>query len=178
MSLNTLARQATVRALGPLDGLPPQSGPGGVQPAAPGQAGVGPAPARSSFEVFTRYIPTETVTIFVAALSIRPNIEAALPLKLQPYATVATVYWICAFLTPILQLALTYLNRRDAGDPAPLKALTQNPWPVIAAFIAFLIWALSVPGVLDRKSSLVAIAGFGALFVSMLLSLGDRFARV
>src|SRR4051812_27960036 len=96
MSLSTLARR-------PASIIRPE--------AAPGAPGPGPAPApapRDNFDALTRYIPTETITIFVAAMSA----QAALPKGITPW----TLYTISAVLTPLIFWAIAFGRHRQAND--------------------------------------------------------------
>ena len=170
MSLNSLAARETVRSSPPpLKGL--VQGP---------VAGAPPAPAADDrFEALTRYIPTETITLFVAAMSVQQMLHG-LWSPLGPWA----LYWTFALLTPTIQLGLTWLKQREAevaagGPKAPFR---PRPWPVIAALIAYLVWALSVPSLVPTDTphglAVHAVAAVGALFVSTVLSVGDKIANV
>lgn len=117
----------------------------------------------NGFEMLTRYIPTETITLYVGAMAARDDIAHAFGLG---SSAVSTIYWVFAALTPII-LALLLLGRARLGEPRTAKL---HWWPLTAATIAFMVWALSVPGhpVADAWKMLPA---FGALLVSTFLSL-------
>lgn len=112
-------------------------------------------PPPNGFEMLTRYIPTETITLYVGAMAARDEIASATGLG------VWGIYWVFALLTPTL---LALLLRRQE----PPKPVTW--WPLFASCVAFLVWAMSVPGhpVADEWKALPA---FAALLVSTLLSL-------
>lgn len=137
--------------------------------------GAAPPAADDRFEALTRYIPTETITLFVAAMSVQPMLAALWP-PLGPWV----LYWAFAVLTPALQLLLIWLKQREAegkdATPAPFR---PHPWPVIAGLIAYLVWALSVPatGFVEGEAA-KAVGAVGALFISSVLSVGDRIAEI
>ena len=119
------------------------------------------APQRDSFESLTKYIPVETITRFVAAMAAHGALKNAVP-WLGPWV----IYGVCGLLTPVIvwRLAARAFKRSEATG-----SLAMPWWPMIAATIAFLIWSLSVPPLLDDNGRLAA--GVGALFISTLLSL-------
>ncbi|HYN06965.1 MAG TPA: hypothetical protein VES67_06220 [Vicinamibacterales bacterium] len=111
------------------------------------------------------YIPTEVITLYVAALSA----ETALHSTFQ-IIDAAKILWFFVGLTPAL-LLLIYLSKVAAtGDalPGPGK---WPWWKMCAATIAFFVWALAVPGNPYLKDAAAAISGVGAMLVSTLLSI-------
>ena len=132
------------------------------------------SPKQDGFELLTRYLPTETITLFVAALAATATVPDETLKKHLPL----WFYAGFAVLTPVLLLVLTYLKQREAetASGSPPQPFRPHPWPPTAAFIAFLVWALSVPGVLDADIAKAwgGFIAFGALSVSSLLSLVDR----
>jgi hypothetical protein len=148
MSLSSLARVAMPRR--------PAAAPGDPERVrAPG-----PAASPDGFDALAKYIPTETVTLFVAAMAVR---EPLAKLKVGTW----DLYFAGAALTPILLLLIVYGRHRQSGAIGHFR---PHPWPIAAALIAFLVWALSVPGLLADSSGQL-LAAFGAVFVSTLLSL-------
>lgn len=90
----------------------------------------------SALELLTKYIPTEVITLYVAAVSATQ--------VLANNQIVTIVYWAAAALTPVF-LVLVLMNKRVAAGESPLP----KPWPwwrMTAATIAFMVWALAVPG--------------------------------
>ena len=172
MSLARLAREsaATSAVKAGVVAAPPPPPPVAPAPAAPAQQ-------PNAFDLLSRYLPTETITLFMAALSAR----ATLPAPLHDQLSAWVFYWGFAALTPVILLTLAYIAQRDAEAAGQMKApFRPNLWPPVAAFIAFLAWALSVPGVLDPEVTKTwgAFVAFGALFVSNLLSLADHAFKV
>jgi hypothetical protein len=137
--------------------------------AAPGEAVSAETSRADTLDNLTRFIPTESVTLYVAAIGIATAAGMDnLPLVLQP----TFLYWLCAVLTPVIFVIL--LVRARALNK---QALLPDKWPIwkiVAATIAFLVWALAVPGspYLDFTGG-PAVAAVGALFVSTFLSLLD-----
>ena len=120
------------------------------------------------FDLLTKYIPTETITLFVAAMAAQKPLAASIP-GVNP----TTLYVAGAVLTPVALLVATLGKQRLAGVKG-----TLHPWPFIASLIAYLIWALSVPGMVSGDDGRLA-AAFGALLVATVLSWGDAlFAPV
>lgn len=119
----------------------------------------------NALDLLTKYIPTEVITLYVAAVSA----FAILPAKEQ---IAPIVYWVAALLTPIF-LVLVLMNKQAAAGQSPIP----KPWPwwrMAAATIAFLVWALAVPGnPYVTTDAMHVVAGFGAIFISTILSLLD-----
>jgi hypothetical protein len=114
-----------------------------------------------------KYIPTEVVTLYVAALSATPVVRSAIP----AFDTRVT-YWGFAVITPLL-LLLVYASKRSTSGLPALPVLKEWPWwKMFAATAAFLVWALAVPSspYISGETS-VLVAGFGAIIISTFLSL-------
>ena len=110
------------------------------------------------------YIPTEVITLYVAALSAEAALHAAFP-----RIDAATILWFFVVLTPLL-LLLIYLSKVAAtGDKLPGPRLWPW-WKMCAATVAFFVWALAVPGNPYLKDAASAVAGLGAMLTSTLLS--------
>ncbi|HEX8141034.1 MAG TPA: hypothetical protein VF553_00455 [Pyrinomonadaceae bacterium] len=115
-----------------------------------------------------KYIPTETITLYVAAIS------AATALKTIGITELG-IYWFFAVLTPLL-VVLIYLGKRKAAGLPVIPPLADWPWwKTIAATIAYLVWALAVPNnPYVKGDGQGAIAGFFAIFISTLLSVLEQ----
>jgi RsiW-degrading membrane proteinase PrsW (M82 family) len=113
-----------------------------------------------------KYIPTETVTLYVAATAAITELTATFP-WLTPYV----LYWIFVVLTPTIFL-LIYMGKRRSQNLSFLPPHTTSwPWwKLIASIIAFGIWALAVPPLVTTDAGKV-VAAFGAIGVSAVLSL-------
>ncbi len=121
----------------------------------------------SAVDSLVKYIPTEVVTLYVAALSATPVVRSAIP----AFDTRVT-YWGFAVITPLL-LLLVYASKRSSSGLAPLPRVKEWPWwKMFAATIAYLVWALAVPSspYISGEAG-VLIAGFGAIVISTFLSL-------
>lgn len=124
---------------------------------------LGGAPAEGQpFDQLTRYIPTESIALFVPTLSfIGAAAVAQQALKLS---------WIVfglfvAVVTPAIVLLIALGKQRSAGQPFSFPT-----WPMLSACLAFAGWALAVPGLLGDPVWKVG-AGLIALSVSIFLSL-------
>jgi hypothetical protein len=120
-----------------------------------------------TINALVKYIPTEVVTLYVAAASATPALTATLP-----FIDARLTYWAFALFTPVF-LLLLYASKRASNNLPPLPPLRQLPWwKMIAATVAYLVWALAVPGNPYVPSEAAAvIAGFGAVAISTVLSL-------
>lgn len=118
----------------------------------------------NALSMLVRYIPTETITLYVAAIS------AAAALKTIG-VTELIIYWFFGVLTPALVI-LIYLGKRKAAGLTVIPQISEFPWwKTFAATIAFLVWALAVPNnPYTNGDAQGAIAGFFAIFISTLLS--------
>jgi len=121
----------------------------------------------AAFEALARYIPTEVVTLYIAAASAMGALKQALP-----GVNETNTYWFFVVVTPLAFLVV-YAGKRLANNETALPGLAQWPWwKLVAATAAFAVWALAVPttpyltGVAGG-----AVAAFFATFVSVLLSL-------
>lgn len=115
--------------------------------------------AEKSLASLAKYIPAETTTAFLAALGL---IRGVNPEGKVPYLE-WLLYSICAVLTPTLvylSARVTWKSNKTAGSSFVIPA-----WRMVAATIAFLIWALAVPGLIPDKT-FAALAAIGAILVS------------
>jgi hypothetical protein len=127
-------------------------------------AGTGGTGAKKdNLDGLVKYIPVETITLFVAAMAVMDSIQSSFSIVTKWH-----VYGFCAILTPvILWLIAVGEHRKNAVvDPLPLPL-----WRMFAATLGFLVWALSVPPMLSDLQR--PLAGLGALLISTLLTLGD-----
>jgi hypothetical protein len=128
----------------------------------------------TALDGLVKYIPTESITLYLAATAALSSSTKAAPVagaKAAPTLEPMYLYWGFVALTPILFL-LIYLGKRRSQN-LPLLPDTIADWPwwkLIASTIAFMVWALAVPPLVDSDLGKVAVA-FGALLVSTLLSL-------
>lgn len=152
MSLGTIARD-----------WPPRPQAGVPHDTTVTTTGMGTQP--TGFEMLTRYIPTETITLYVGAMAAKAELATLLHLQDASWA----IYWFFAAVTPALLLLLLLNKHRTSGSADPFK---PPWWPFVAAALAYLMWAMSVPGnpIADQ---LKALPAFGALFLSVILSLLD-----
>jgi hypothetical protein len=120
----------------------------------------------TALDGLVKYIPTESITLYLAATAAFSSLKKPAPTLGPMY-----LYWGFVVLTPILFL-LIYLGKRRSQN-LPLLPDTIGGWPwwkLIASTIAFMVWALAVPPLVDGDLGKITVA-FGALLVSTLLSL-------
>lgn len=120
-----------------------------------------------SLNLLVKYIPTEVITLYVATLSATPALQ-----ELFPSIQTKDIYWGFTIVTPLL-LFLVYVNKRATSGLAPVPEVREWPWWKLgAATVAFMVWALAVPGnpYVSGETAAV-IAGLGAVFISMILNL-------
>ena len=147
---------------GTLAGVPPITG-------APPSAAA-PTTFSNALNALIQYIPTESVTLYIATLAAAPALEQALD-----FVTVEVIYWFFAVLTPILFVLIYLGKRRSAHLPVFPKRLEWPIWGVVSATIAFMAWALAVPsGPYLQNDAGGVVAGLLAVFVSLLLELIGR----
>lgn len=134
-----------------------------------------PPNENENFEALTKYIPTETITLFVAAIGAWKAIEelgTALPAWAGPMNLI--IYAVFAALTPLMVWLVAYSTyaRARKGQPegTAVAPFAMPVFRMIAALVAFLIWALAVPGVLASPVWQI-VAPLAALVVSTFLSL-------
>jgi hypothetical protein len=125
------------------------------QPAAPN--------AKDNFDALTRYIPVETITLFVAAMATMTALAATIT-----GVTKWHVYGFCALITPLLLWLSAFNAYRGGGGTG---AFPFPWWRMTAATVAFLVWSLSVPPMLGDVQR--PVAGLGALLVSFVLTQFD-----
>jgi hypothetical protein len=124
----------------------------------------------NALNALIQYIPTESVTLYIATLAAAPALEQALD-----FVTVEVIYWFFAVLTPILFVLIYLGKRRSANLPVFPKRLEWPIWGVVSATIAFMAWALAVPsGPYLQNDAGGVVAGLLAVFVSLLLELIGR----
>jgi hypothetical protein len=123
--------------------------------------------ASSAVDKLIKYIPTESITLYVAAIAAKGVI-----IPKWPWISEKGIYWFFGCLTPVLWL-LIYIAKRKAEKLPPLPPVSLwLVWNLLASFVAFLVWALAVPeGPYFTGEKEGVLAGFLAVFISSLLSM-------
>ncbi len=132
-------------------------------------------PASNRASMLIKYIPTESVTLYVAAVAATPALQSMWPKDNKTWY-VTLFYWIFASLTPVIVFLLYTAKRKYTNTTPTIPSLPQWPWwKIIASTIAFLAWTLAVPNGPflqgDKIEIKGAIAAFLAVFVSVIFSL-------
>ena len=132
----------------------------------PGQKKTEPK-SSAAFEALARYIPTEIVTLYIAAASAMEALKQALPSVNE-----TNTYWFFVAITPLVFL-IVLAGKRVANDLSAWPGFGGIPyWKLCAATVAFAVWALAVPTTpYFQGAAGGAIAAFFATFVSVFLSL-------
>jgi hypothetical protein len=123
--------------------------------------------ASNAVDKLIKYIPTESVTLYVAAIAARDVI-----IQKWPWIGVKGLYWFFGCLTPVLWLLIYIAKRKAEGLPPMPRVSLWLAWNLCACFVAFLVWALAVPGgPYFTGPGEGVLAGFLAVFISSALSL-------
>lgn len=120
----------------------------------------------NTLDMLIRYIPTEAITLYVAALAAEPALRPVV----SAYSA-AQIYTAFLILTPLLVLVV-YASKRATEGMRPLPRLKQWPWwEMLAALVAFSAWGLAVPGNPYAEGPAgTAAAGLAVIVVSTLLT--------
>jgi hypothetical protein len=125
--------------------------------------------ASNALDSLVRYLPTEVITLYVAASAAMSALTATFPV-----VTGAGLYWSFGLLlTPTLFLLVFAGKRRSSGLPAFPSSLRRWPWWKLgASTVAFLVWALAIPTTPYMSGDAgKVVAAFAALLVSTFLTL-------
>jgi hypothetical protein len=123
-------------------------------------------PGSSALDGLVKYIPTESITLYVAAAAAISTLTATFP-----WLTSYSLYGGFVVLTPIFFLLIYIGKRRSQNLPSLPRAIGQWPWwKLVASTIAFGVWALAVPPLITTDAGKI-VAAFGAILVSTILSL-------
>jgi hypothetical protein len=174
MSLNALVNQSVIRnrtaspngAGGGVVLAPLEEENLGGQPAPPPPPGGPQQPGKEdTFNKLVKFIPTESITLFVGAMAAAPGLS-------ENNVNTKQLYWGFCFATPVI-LLLILLGKRRAAGLRVFPPVKEFPfWELIASFVAFAAWAVAVPGgPYLQGGSKGVVAGFLALLVSSILSL-------
>jgi len=123
--------------------------------------------ATAGLKLVTTYIPTEVITLYVAAVAaLRTGNHI-------PLLTAWITFWLFLVLTPIVVWLVTAGKLRAAGRPVPFDVRTWPLWPMAAAATAFLTWAFALPDSPFVQFSWysAAVAGLAVLVVATVLPL-------
>lgn len=130
--------------------------------------GAGDTSPDNAASMLVKYIPTESITLYVATMSALPALK-----NVKEGLTEWHIYFFYGVCTPVI-FALILFGQLKAKKLA-LKSVLDYPWwKTVAATIAFFFWALAVPGEPNIKGDTSGVvAGLAALLGSTLLSLLD-----
>ena len=149
---------------------------GGATPATPVTVTIQPLEVKSALTKIARFIPTETITIYLGAVSSAAAVAEENPppsLFITNLLDQVTVYWVTGLvITPAIFFLILAIERTKIKKPI----LSEFPyWKFLAAILAFLIWALAVPGNPYATTNIAKVAiAFAAILVSIILDLIDQ----
>src|SRR5262249_26443616 len=94
----------------------------------------------TALRTLTAYIPTETLTLYVAVLAaLQPSTKEAVS------SSSWTVFWCFLIGTPLV-IWLVYITKAKAdGKPIPWAPLKWPLWEMAAGTIAYVAWAFALP---------------------------------
>ena len=97
-----------------------------------------PAPVDTTFNVLFGYIPTETLTLYVAVL-------AAVQQVGKVTSTDWLVFWIFLVATPMIVWLVFAAKLKTILKPLPLNFGAWPVWEMVAATAAYAAWAFALP---------------------------------
>ncbi|MBN1301965.1 MAG: hypothetical protein JW995_12185 [Melioribacteraceae bacterium] len=138
-----------------------------VPPGAPAKSIEKEQKGKDYFSLLTKYIPTESITLYVAFMSSAPLLKKELS-----FMTEAFIYWFLGILTPVMLLLMDYGKKKELKKINSEYTYYPPVWEMTASFIAFLCWALAVPNTPYFSSETGGIvAAMLALFISTFLGI-------
>ncbi|MCY7375491.1 MAG: hypothetical protein LH472_05915 [Pyrinomonadaceae bacterium] len=143
---------------------------------------VQPPEVKTALTKLARFIPTETITIYLGAVSAVAAIDQATKTDAGASADqwITTLfapkplYWIIGLIiTPSIFIVIRAIEQQKIKK----SAFSEFPyWKLLAAIISFLIWALAVPGNPYAESAAAKTTfAFVAIVVSIFLDLFDQY---
>lgn len=182
MSVSSLTNVAVARRtddLGKVDGKP-------RTPAEAAQATADPSetqsPATAALKAIATYIPTEIITLYVAALAALAGSSPGAPAKVSDVArtggsiaasTDLVAFWVFLVLTPVIVWLVYAAKVRNAGKRLPVRVASWPWWEMVSSTIAFAAWAYAMPESVFTRFGwyTAAIGALVVLVVSTLLGL-------
>jgi hypothetical protein len=128
----------------------------------------------STLSAIATYIPTEIVTLYVSVLAvIGATAPTATTERTVAVSTPFAAFALFVILTPFVVWALYATKVITANKPLPRSVSAWPKWEMIAATIAFTVWAAALPSSpLDQFTWFNAgLAGIAVLVVSSLLGI-------
>ncbi len=160
MSLNTLAANHVAREVATANQL-----------AFDDTVGLRGENAQNALSALVEYIPTETITLYIALLASFPVVS-----KVLPWLSLTGIYWGLALLTPVLFGLILAGKRRARGKPRWQGWKNWPWWLMFASFAAFLAWGIAIPdGPYLTDENGRVLGSLIALVASTLLGVGGRF---
>jgi hypothetical protein len=129
----------------------------------------------AAIRTLTTYIPTETLTLYVAVLA------ALQPAPKEPAAPPSWAIFLCFLIGTPLVIWLVYITKaKTSGKPIPWAPLKWPLWEMAAGTIAYVAWAFALPTTPFASLAWYStgLAGIVVLIASTVLGLlAPLFAR-
>ncbi len=94
----------------------------------------------AAIRTLTTYIPTETLTLYVAVLAaLQPTTKAAVA------SPNWAVFWWFLIVTPLVTWLVYITKVKTAGKPIPWAPFKWPLWEMAAGTIAYVAWAFALP---------------------------------
>lgn len=149
---------------------PEAAGSDSPEPMVPKPTRVLTAEQESQFNQLTKYIPTESITLYVASMAALPAFKDS-----YPFFSSLMFYWFFAFLTPIILWVVDFGQFKKIVPTDSSEQYKLPVWNMSASFVAFLCWALAVPnGPYLNTVAGGVLAALMALFISTFLGLIEK----
>jgi hypothetical protein len=115
--------------------------------------------AKGSIDALVKYIPTETLTLYIATVSALPALVAINDQSKTPiagfdlYIMLIAAFSILTIVFVILIYAGKYNNSHSDRWWPPTNSSKIPVWSLISATLAFIVWAIAIPNSLYELSS-------------------------
>jgi hypothetical protein len=98
------------------------------------------SPVNTAIRTLTTYIPTETLTLYVAVLAaLQPSTKA------EASSPSWTVFWCFVIVTPLVIWLVSSTKARSSGKPILWAPWKWPLWEMAAGTIAYVAWAFALP---------------------------------
>ncbi len=124
----------------------------------------------TAIKTVTTYVPTETLTLYVALLAVLQPIDST---SASPTTGLWVAFWIFLAFTPTA-IWITYATKvKSDSKKIPWKPSYWPLWEMIAGTVAYIAWAFSLPDSVFSVYSWYStpIAGFVILVTSTILGM-------
>lgn len=179
MSAVSMADLAMAKRMAAVGVAPPAPAglPAGAHGPAPVAAPPPDNPVMAALKLITTYIPTEILTLYVAAVAIvLPGVAPGNPTAPAPnYRAAWVTFFVFLVLTPIVNWLVYAAKLKAAGQGLPLHPADWPKWEMFVAAVAYVAWAAALPTTpfitLTAYGYSTHLAGYLVLVVTTFLGL-------